>query len=100
MGEEDTQATIKATFEATGQLIDPHTAVGLKAAQLKNADTSIPMMTLSTAHPAKFPEAVEKVTGQHPALPAHMADLFEREEKYDHLDHDLDALKLYIRNNL
>ncbi|MBL4612963.1 MAG: threonine synthase [Emcibacter sp.] len=100
VGEEDTQATIKATFEATGQLIDPHTAVGLKAAQLKNADTSIPMMTLSTAHPAKFPEAVEKVTGQHPALPAHMADLFEREEKYDHLDHDLDALKLYIRNNL
>ena len=58
------------------------------------------MVTLSTAHPAKFPEAVEKVTGQHPALPAHMADLFERTEKYDHLDHDLDALKSYIRENL
>lgn len=100
VSEEDTEATIKATFEETGLLIDPHTAVGVRAAHLKNADTSIPMVTLSTAHPAKFPEAVEKVTGQHPALPAHMADLFEREEKYDQLDHELAALKSYIRVNL
>ncbi len=98
--EQDTEATIKAIFEQTGMLIDPHTAVGVKAASLKNTDTSIPMVTLSTAHPAKFPEAVEKVTGQHPALPAHMEDLFERTEKYDRLDHDLDALKSYIRSNL
>ncbi|MBL4802503.1 MAG: threonine synthase [Emcibacter sp.] len=98
--EENTAATIKAIFEETGMLVDPHTAVGLKAAELKNAHEDIPMVTLSTAHPAKFPEAVEKITGQHPALPAHMADLFEREEKYDHLDHDLDALKLYIREKL
>ncbi|MCK5425315.1 MAG: threonine synthase [Emcibacter sp.] len=100
VSEQDTEATIKAVFKRTGNLIDPHTAVGVKAAEIKNTDASIPMVTLSTAHPAKFPEAVEKVTGQHPALPAHMADLFERTEKYDHLDHDLDALKSYIRENL
>ena len=100
VSEGDTQATIKAVFEQTGQLIDPHTAVGIRAAELKNTDPATPMITLSTAHPAKFPGAVEKVTGQHPALPAHMADLFERPEKYDFLDHDLDALKSYIRGNL
>ncbi|PCI34308.1 MAG: threonine synthase [Alphaproteobacteria bacterium] len=100
VGEEATEATIRKIFERTDQLIDPHTAVGVRAAELKNADPATPMVTLSTAHPAKFPEAVEKVTGQHPALPAHMADLFEREEKYDLLDHDLDALKSYIRTSL
>jgi len=100
VSEDDTEATIKATFAQTGQLIDPHTAVGVKAAELKNTNPATPMITLSTAHPAKFPDAVEKVTGQHPALPAHMADLFERPEKYDLLDHDLGALKSYIRENL
>ncbi|VAV88469.1 Threonine synthase [hydrothermal vent metagenome] len=100
VSEGDTEATIKAVFEQTGQLIDPHTAVGVKAAELKNTEPATPMISLSTAHPAKFPDAVEKVTGQHPALPAHMADLFERPEKYDLLDHDLDALKSYIRGNL
>jgi len=100
VSEGDTEATIKAVFAQTGQLIDPHTAVGVRAAELKNTDPATPMITLSTAHPAKFPDAVEKVTGQHPALPAHMADLFERPEKYDLLDHDLGALKSYIRENL
>ncbi len=100
VSEADTETTIKAIFEQTGMLIDPHTAVGVKVAAGKNADRATPMVTLSTAHPAKFPEAVEKVTGQHPELPAHMADLFERPEKYDHLDHDLGALKSYIRANL
>lgn len=99
VSEPDTEATIKAIFEQTGMLVDPHTAVGAKAASLKNNDATVPMVTLSTAHPAKFPVAVEKATGRHPALPAHMAGLFEREEKYDCLDHDLGALKSYIRDN-
>ena len=100
VSEGDTEATIKRIFEETGMLVDPHTAVGIKTSQDKNTDPATPMVTLSTAHPAKFPEAVEKVTGQHPELPAHMADLFEREEKYDRLDHDLDDLKSYIRSHL
>ncbi|VAX03121.1 Threonine synthase [hydrothermal vent metagenome] len=100
VSEKETEATIKAVFNQSAMTIDPHTAVGVRAASMKNADKATPMVTLSTAHPAKFPEAVEKLTGQHPQLPAHMADLFERPEKYDHLDHDLDALKSYIRKNL
>jgi len=87
-------------YQQSGLLIDPHTAVGVMAAQVRNADPAVPMVTLSTAHPAKFPDAVEAVTGQHPALPPHMADLFDREEKYDHLAHDLDALKICIRGNI
>ncbi|MCF6215021.1 MAG: threonine synthase [Emcibacter sp.] len=100
VSEKETEATIKTVFNQSAMTIDPHTAVGVKAASMKNADKATPMVMLSTAHPAKFPEAVEKLTGQHPQLPAHMADLFERPEKYDHLDHDLDALKSYIRKNL
>ncbi len=100
VSEKETKATIKAVFNQSAMTIDPHTAVGVKAASMKNADQATPMVMLSTAHPAKFPESVEKLTGEHPQLPAHMADLFERPEKYDHLDHDLDALKSYIRKNL
>ncbi|WP_339863587.1 threonine synthase [Paremcibacter congregatus] len=100
VSEEDTEATIGQVYRESGQVIDPHTAVGVQAARRKNADAATPMVTLSTAHPAKFPEAVEKVTGRHPDLPAHMADLFEREERCDRLNHDLDALKSYIRENI
>lgn len=100
VSEDDTRATIRTVYQQSGLLIDPHTAVGVMAAQVRNADPAVPMVTLSTAHPAKFPDAVEAVTGQHPALPPHMADLFDREEKYDHLAHDLDALKICIRGNI
>lgn len=98
--EEETRQTIKDVFEKSGKLIDPHTAVGVHAARACRRDVSVPMVTMSTAHPAKFPDAVEDVTGQHPALPAHMADLFEREEKYDILPNDIGAIKSYIRENL
>jgi len=100
VNEEETEAAIQAIYNQTGMMIDPHTAVGVKAASMKNTDKATPMVTLSTAHPAKFPEAVEKMNGHYPELPTHMANLFERPEKYDHLDHDLDALKTYIRKNL
>jgi len=99
VSEAQTEGTIQAVYQQTGLLIDPHTAVGVMAARAKNKAGDVPMVTLSTAHPAKFPEAVAKVTGQHPALPSHMADLFDRPEKYDRLDHDLEALKAYIRKN-
>lgn len=100
VSEGDTEATIKAIFDQTGLVIDPHSAVGVKAAGDKNSDRSIPMVSLSTAHPAKFPDAVTRMTGHHPALPPHLADLWDREEKYDRLDQDLDKLKAYIRETL
>ncbi|MCI5047089.1 MAG: threonine synthase [Aquisalinus sp.] len=82
----------------TGQLIDPHTAVGLVAAEKARqaGDVSGPLVTLSTAHPAKFPDAVEEATGRRPALPAGLEDLFEREELLKVLPNDLAVVKQHI----
>src|SRR3546814_1255721 len=76
--EAETAATIKWMLEETGELIDPHTAVGVAAARRERGDLGTPMVTLATAHPAKFPDAVKKATGIHPDLPQRMADLFKR----------------------
>ncbi|MFT6558137.1 threonine synthase [Sneathiella sp.] len=95
--EQETLNVIAKTLKENGKLVDPHTAVGLKAAADCRRNVKTPMVTLATAHPAKFPAAVEKATGHYPKLPAHMADLFEREEKMDHLPNDLSSLQTYIR---
>lgn len=100
VSEEETKATIDALFKTGGQTIDPHTAVGVFAARKLWKNQSTPMISLSTAHPAKFPEAVKEVTGDHPSLPPHMADLFERREKFEVLPNDLTVLKSYILENL
>lgn len=81
--------------DATGQLLDPHTAIGLAAA--RRADVGdVPIVTLATAHPAKFPDAVERTTGQRPALPVRMGDLFDREELFTELPGTFDAVTAYI----
>ncbi len=80
--DDQTCETIAEIFEATELLIDPHTAIGVRAARQCNRNRSIPMITLSTAHPVKFPEAVLKAGCEQPTLPHHMADLFERKERY------------------
>jgi threonine synthase len=90
--EERVGETIRQVHEATGMLVDPHTAVGIAAA-LESAVDGTPMVALSTAHPAKFPDAVEAATGIRPPLPQHLADLFERPERYDEMPNSLDALK-------
>jgi threonine synthase len=95
--EEETLATIKNTLADSGKLVDPHTAVGLKVAADVRKSAEVPMVTLSTAHPAKFPAAVEKASGIYPQLPPHMADLFDREERLDALPNDIAAVQTYIR---
>ena len=80
--------------DAAGQVIDPHTAIGLSAARALPDDT--PVVTLATAHPAKFGDAVERATGVRPALPARVGDLFERQERYDVLPATLDAVSAYV----
>lgn len=95
--EAETAATIKWMLEETGELIDPHTAVGVAAARMERGDLGTPMVTLATAHPAKFPDAVKKATGIHPDLPPRMADLFKREERLDVLPNDLQAVETFIR---
>ncbi len=88
---------IREVFEATEYLLDPHTAIGVEAARECRRDGAIPMITLATAHPAKFPEAVEKsALGVTAELPHHLSDLFEREERYEVLANDLNTIQSYV----
>ena len=93
--EEETVDTIQRTFAQTGEILCPHSAVGVKVAE-EHLGT-IPMITLATAHPAKFPDAVESAMGQRPALPPRMADLFGRPERVTRAPDDLAALEALIR---
>ncbi len=79
-----------------GQVIDPHTAIVLHAARAADVPAGVPVVTLATAHPAKFRDAVERATGQRPALPARCGDLFDREEQFDTLPADYDAIRDYV----
>ena len=81
--------------EHAGQVIDPHTAIGLAAARSTQSG-DIPMVTLATAHPAKFRDAVERATGERPALPLRIGDLFDREERFDVLPATFEAVTGYI----
>ena len=73
--EEETAATIRTMLRETGHLVDPHTAVGVAVAEKEMRDPAVPMVVLATAHPAKFPDAVEAACGVRPALPDWLADL-------------------------
>ncbi|WP_313434131.1 threonine synthase [Novosphingobium sp.] len=89
-------STIRWAWENCGELIDPHTACGLFAARTAGIDASIPVVTLATAHPAKFPDAVERATGQRSGLPARVGDLFEREEKCVELTGDYESIANFV----
>lgn len=80
--------------EHANEVIDPHTAIALAAARRQTLN--VPMVTLATAHPAKFPEAVERATGMSAQLPKRVGDLFEREEAFDTLDATFAAVSDYI----
>lgn len=95
----DEDATIKImqdVFEETGYLLDPHTAIGVKAAREVRRNKDIPMITLGTAHPVKFEEAVLRAGYEMPKLPHHLSDLMEREERLDVLPADLKAVHQFI----
>jgi threonine synthase len=94
--EEETAATIRTMLRETGHLIDPHTAVGVAVAEKEIRDPSIPMVVLSTAHPAKFPDAVEAASGVRPALPDWLADLDRRPEQATTLPIDQIAVERHI----
>ena len=96
--EDETHATIRSTFADTGEVLCPHSAVGVKVAADHLGAT--PMITLATAHPAKFPDAVEAAMGARPALPERMADLFDRPERVTRMPNDLAALQAHIREGI
>jgi threonine synthase len=92
-----TLETIRQTHATTGEVLDPHTAVGVRAAQmLRSKGDTTPIITLATAHPAKFPDAVKQALGFEPPLPAHLADLFTREERYSVLPASVEAVKAHV----
>jgi threonine synthase len=92
-----TEAEIRRLYAETGYLADPHTAIGIAAARALGCAGGVPVVAMATAHPAKFPDAMEKATGHRPALPARMQDLFEREERFTVLPNDLAAVQAAVR---
>ncbi len=100
VSESETRQEMYRTYRATGLVIDPHTAVGVAAArrQAHRSSGATPTVVLATAHPAKFPEAVEAATGVRPALPPHLADLMTRREHRTILPNDLAAVEAFIRS--
>jgi threonine synthase len=89
-----TAAEIARVHADTGMLIDPHTATGVAAVRRVAPDG--PVVTTATAHPAKFPDAVERATGVRPPLPPHLADLFDRPERTESLPNDLAAVQRFV----
>ncbi|MNN33473.1 Threonine synthase [compost metagenome] len=95
--DEQTCATIAQVHAQTGYLLDPHTAIGVKAARDCRRSLALPMVVLGTAHPVKFPEAVEKAgIAAVPQLPPHLADLFQREERCTVLANDLKTVQDFV----
>jgi threonine synthase len=92
-----TEAEIRRLHAASGYLADPHTAIGIAAARALPCTGGIPVVAMATAHPAKFPDAMERATGHRPALPPRMADLFEREEKFTVVANELSVVEAAVR---
>ncbi len=89
-------SAMRWAHEECGEIIDPHTAIGLHAARVAGVDPAVPVVTLATAHPAKFRDAVERATGIRPGLPQRVGDLFAREERYATLSGDYAVIADYV----
>jgi threonine synthase len=94
--EDETAATIRTVRREAGYLIDPHTAVAVAVAEKEARDPATPMVVLSTAHPAKFPDAVEAASGVRPQLPDWLGDLSTRRERVTVLPNDQSAVERFI----
>jgi threonine synthase len=93
--EDEVVATMAGTFQRTGVVVDPHSAVGLAAARRCRPE-GVPVVSLATASPAKFPEAVEAATGVHPALPPRLADVLALPERLTPVGVDLDEVRAVV----
>ncbi|HSR55969.1 MAG TPA: threonine synthase, partial [Alphaproteobacteria bacterium] len=91
---------IARCYKATGELLDPHSAVGVAGGAAHRPEPKVPMVSLATAHPAKFPDAVTQATGVAPELPAHLAGLMTRTERFDVLANDLETVQGFVRDRL
>ncbi len=98
--DKETLAAMATLYRETGELVDPHSAIGVAAARAVKLDADVAVVALATAHPAKFPDAVEQATGQRPALPPALADLYRRPERFAVLPNDLAAIQSHIRSQI
>jgi threonine synthase len=98
VGEDETAATMAEVLRTTRQLVDPHTAVGIRAGRACRLDPKLPVIALATAHPGKFPDAVQEATGIRPQLPERFADLYERAERCAVLPNDLPVVQRHIED--
>jgi threonine synthase len=92
-----TEAEIRRLYSLTGYLADPHSAIGIAAARALPCGHGVPIVAMATAHPAKFPDVIERAIGRRPMLPSSMADLFEREERFTVLPNDLSRVEAAVR---
>ena len=92
--------TIADVYRTTGMIVDPHTAVGIAAARSEQDRGDGPIVALACAHPAKFPDAVERAIGRRPDLPAHLSDLLDRPERFDVLAADLSTVRNHVRSRV
>ena len=99
VSEEETSATITDMLARTGEILCPHSAIGARVGD-QHQDGATPMITLATAHPAKFPDAVEAATGHRPGLPNRMADLYDRSERVTRVENDLGALEALVKERI
>lgn len=96
----DTLDMIQMCYETTGIIVDPHTAVGLQAAQAMHNDPEVPLVVLACAHPAKFPDTIEKALGVRPPMPRKLVSVMKAKENYAVIDNELPALHEYMRGKL
>lgn len=97
--EEDVATAVKTVNEGANYVLDPHTACGFVAATRWQAAVHKPVVVLATAHPAKFPDAIEKITGERPDLPDRLSRLMTDEERSPKLSNDLGAVEAYVRTH-
>lgn len=98
--DEQTKHTIKACYEDTGEILDPHSAVGLYVGNRLHTNSESPLVVLATAHSAKFPDAVRSACGIYPALPAHFADIFSRKERFIKCENNHEKIKSLIEEKV
>ncbi|MEY2754352.1 MAG: threonine synthase [Actinomycetota bacterium] len=98
LDDDETLEVIRAVYAESGMLLDPHTAVGVGVVKALQEEGELrgTTVTMGTAHPAKFPDAVERATGVRPALPPHLADLFDRTESLTRLPNDLATIQQFV----
>ena len=97
--DDETLAIMTQILNENKEILDPHSAIGVAAGRAKRMNHETPHISLATAHPAKFPDAVKQACGEHPSLPHYLSNLYELPENFTVLDNDRTQVQDYINNH-